>query len=531
MPLQVPGATIEAVDVAPDGRTVAIAGRWPDGRTSSWLYRLADGGLEELSNLDPNAQLVGWSRDGTELAFHSSRGLVALRVADRLLRPLAPASKLAALPVTWGDGEFLIGGDASGLRAYATGTGAIRQLTTGMALRPRFLPDGKRFLYTSKQNPDMPGNPDGLYLASLDEPANRRRILAKRSSGFAANEHLLFVEDGTLFAQPFDPSRAELSGSATPVMDGVRYFHPNGGADFRVGGGTIAYRTPSPDDSPVWVDRRGAVTGKLGEPGLYREARLSPDGTRVVYARDDRRHSTGDLWLQDLARHATIRVTNDEWSEASVLWSLDGRRIAFRTDRDGPPDVYEQDTGAGTPPRKLYGTPAVETAIGWLPGDRLLVQSDAKLVVVRSDGSIDETVKDLPPSGGRMSVSPDGRWLARTRREGGVSEVYVQGLTRPGLRVTLARGAGAKPVWSRDGRWLYFTSDRQLMQSGVRPGDMFSHDPPTVLFTLDREILDFDVSPDGQRFLVTRAPAADFTPFRLLVNWRAKLSANLRDRP
>ena len=453
---------------------------------------------------------------------------MALRIDGRLVRPLAPTGDLASVPSTWGEGEFLAGSNANGLRALATGTGSIRQLTTGLALRPRFLPDGRRFLYTSSQAPDTPGNPDGLYLSSLDAPASRRLILGKRSSAVYADEYLLFVEDGTLFAQSFNLSSAELSGSAMPVLDGVRYFHPNGAADFHVGGGTIAYRTPAPDESPVWIDRRGAITGKLGEAGLYREPRLSPDGTRVVYGRDDRRHSTGDLWLQDLARHTAIRLTNDEWSEARLLWSPDGRRIVFRMDRDGPPDVYELDTEAGTPPRKLYATPTVDNPIGWLPGERLLVQSDARLVVVRSDGSIDESVKDLPPAGGFNAVSPDGRWLARIAREGGVSQVYVQPLGRPGLRVTLAQGGGARPVWSRDGRWLYFTSERQLLQCAVRTGDMFSNDPPTVLFTLDREIREFDVSPDGQRFLVARAPSPDFTPLRLLVNWRAKLAAALK---
>ena len=306
------------------------------------------------------------------------------------MRPLAPTGDLPSAPSTWGEGEILVGSNANGLRALATGTGSIRQLTTGLALRPRFLSDGRRFIYTSSQAPDTPGNPRRAVSIEPGRTGERRLILGKRSSALYTDGSLLFVEDGTLFAQPFDLSRAELSGSAMPVLDGVRYFHPNGAADFHVGGGTIAYRTPAPDEDPgARIDRRGAITGKLGEPGLYREPQLSPDGTRVVYGRDDRRHSTGDIWLQDLTRHTAIRLTNDEWSEARLLWSPDGRRIVFRMDRDGPPDVYELDTEAGTPPRKLYATPTVDNPIGWLPGERLLVQSDARLVVIRSDGSIE----------------------------------------------------------------------------------------------------------------------------------------------
>ena len=332
-------------------------------------------------------------------------------------------------------------------------------------------------MYSSKLAPEKPGNPDGLYVASLDAPADRRLVLPKRSFAAYAEDHLLFVEDGTLFAQRFDLSRAEVSGSAVPVVDGVRYFHPNGNADFRAGGGTIAYSTPYQDDSPVWVDRRGAVTGKLGDPGQYREPRMSPDGLRVAYVRDDRRQSTGDVWLQDLARHTTVRLTNDVWSEANLLWSHDGRRIAFWSDRDGPPDIYEQSTDASAPPRRLYSTPGADGAIGWLPGDRLLVRSDRRLAIVRADGTIDESIKDLPSVNASVSVSPDGRWIALTGREAGVSQIYVQPLGRPGLRVTVAQGGGARPLWSRDGRWLYFTSDRQLLQCAVPTGDTFSNAP------------------------------------------------------
>lgn len=143
---------------------------------------------------------------------------------------------------------------------------------------------------------------------------------------------------------------------------------------------------------------------------------------------------------------------------------------------------------------------------------------------MRSDGTIDESIKDLPSVNASVSVSPDGRWIALTGREGGVSQIYVQPLGRPGLRVTVAQGGGARPLWSRDGRWLYFTSDRQLLQCAVRTGDTFSNAPPVPLFRLERDIRDFDVGPDGQRFLVSFAPSADFTPYRLLVNWRATLA-------
>ena len=389
VPLDLPGITIGNVLVSPDGRTLAISGAREDGRTSLWTQRLADGRATEIPNLDADARLFGWSRDGTELAVRTSRGIVAIRL-DGFNRPAARTRGAGGDHQHVGEGDVLFGTE-QGIRAISLGTGAARDLVKGMALRPRFLPDGRRFTYTSRAE-GAQGNPDGLYVSSVDAPATRRMILPKRLSGAYADGYLFFVEDGTLFGQPFDVSRAELSGSPVPVLDGVRYFHPNGDATFDVGGGTIVYGTRPPDDSPIWVDRRGAVTGKLGAAGLYQEPRISPDGRRVVYSRFDRRRGTGDLWLQDLARHTTVRLTNDEWSEARIEWSRDGKTIAYRSDRDGPPDVLVQDVDAGTPPRTLYATPGVDDPVSWLPGDRLLVQTSTQFRVIKSDGTIDDTI-------------------------------------------------------------------------------------------------------------------------------------------
>jgi Tol biopolymer transport system component len=519
--LSVPGVAIDLVRVSPDGRTLAISGTREDGRSGAWLQKLADGRAEQIPNLDADARLFGWSLDGTELAFRTTGGLVAVRPDGGPVRPLTPV--LPAPVTTWG--ATLLAGGESGIRAFAIGTGAPRDLITGLALRPRFLPDGQRFLYTSLANAQRQGNPDGLYLSSVDAPQERRLILSKRSSGVYADGHLLFVEDSTLFAQPFDLSRAELSGTATPVLDGVQYFHPNGSATFDAGAGTIAYATLAPDDSPVWVDRRGAITGKLGVSALYREPRVSPDGTRALYYRMDRRRGTGDVWLQDLARHTTVRLTNDEWSEGSLIWSPDGKTIAYGSDRDGPPDVYVQEVDSGTPPRKLFGTAGVEYPVSWLPGGRMLIMTPTGHVVVRPDGTIENSMTDLPPGDrrGAIQASHDGRWLALSILENGEPALYVQPLGRTGVRVRVSATSATQPSWSRDGRWLYFVSKRRMMQAAVRPGDTFASDPPVELFTLERDIVDFDISPDGERFLIRRSPPPDYLPYHVLVNWRAAM--------
>jgi Tol biopolymer transport system component len=108
--------------------------------------------------------------------------------------------------------------------------------------------------------------------------------------------------------------------------------------------------------------------------------------------------------------------------------------------------------------------------------------------------------------------------------ESGESGVFVQPIGRQGVRVRVWTGAvNGRPVWARDGRRLYFASGRQIMQAAVHPGETFASEPPPTVFTLDRDISTFDVSPDGQRFLVMRSPEPGYTRFRVLVNWQAAM--------
>jgi len=321
-----------------------------------------------------------------------------------------------------------------------------------------------------------------------------------------------------------DADSAKVSGRPAPIVDGVSYFYPHGGAEFDAAGDTLVYQTPEPDDTPIWFDRKGAQAGVLGSPGIYQEARISPDGKRAVVYTRDRRRGTGDLWLHDLVRGTVTRLTNDEWSEGGVLWSPDGKTIAYGWDRNGPPDVYTLAVDGGAAPRLVFASPGVDFPIAWLPGDRLLVWAAEQYKVVHLDGSVDDTVTTLPASSrGWVTVSPDGRWMAWTSGETGRGEVYVEPFGRPGSRVQVSIGGGRAPAWSRDGRSLYYVSEHTLFEAAVRAGATFACDAPTPIFTANAEIGSYDVAPDGQRFLVLRRPPPDFLPFNVIVNWPAMI--------
>ena len=523
--LALPGVDLQNVHVSPDGRSLALVGRAedaPGNQTNVWIRRLADARPVAVPDVEGFTGRTAWSPDGTELALGTSRGVVAVGVGGELRRSLSSEP----FPfTTWGAADTLLGGGVSGLSSLDVGTGEIRRLVDGIGLRPSFLPDGRRFLFTGLSAPEAAGNPTGVYLSSIDAPDERELALPEVSQAVYADSHVLFVRDGTLFAQPFDPAAGAASGQATPIVDGVQFFQPSGAARFNVAGNTLVYWTPPPDQAATWVDRRGEPIGLLGTPGLYESVAIAPDGQRVLLYRVDRRRGTGDLWLHDLARNTETRLTNDDWSEIGPIWSRDGRRVAFGWDGEGPPDVYVKEVDSDAPATLVYQTPGVDFPSAWLPDGRLLVRSTPGVsAIVDLDGIVDEDAADLPQGRAtRGDLSADGQWLAFTDNDTGRLEVYVQPFGRRGGRVRVSTGGGVQPLWSRDGRSLYYAWEQSLYTASVRVSPTFEHDTPRLLFSSDRQINAYDVLPDGEQVVLLLDSPSDFQRVQVLLNWQARL--------
>ena len=513
--VSVPGVALTAAMVSPDGRTLALVGRTADDPPGVWLKRLDRARAEPLAIPNFTGNVV-WSPDGRELAATTTRGLVAVRTDSGLIRSLTSES---FAPATWGpDGTIVGGRSATVFRRLNAASGQISADLEGFFLEPLLLPDGRRLLYSGRETPR--GSPDGVYVSSLDALGERRRVLPTYSTVGVAAGHLLFVRDGTLFAQRFDVDRAEVSGEPTALVDDVAFFKSTGNAGFDVRGDTITYRTVGPDVVVSWFDRSGTPLGQLGAPGLYQEVAISPDGTRVIAYRVERRFGTGDLWLYE-ADGSVRRLTNDMSQEFNIVWSPDGRRFAYRWDGEGPPDVYVMDLEGGTP-RLVFRTPGVDTPRAWLPGDRmLLISGGGGPRVVDLEGREDTSVGPLPA--GISSVSPDGRWAAMVRNNEGRNEVYVQPFGRSGAPLLASRNGGLQPVWAADSQSLFYRADRSIYAVRLRPGAQLGVDAPEHLFTLPREIQTFAVTPKGDRFLVVQRPPTDFLPINVIVNWQAML--------
>jgi len=529
--VSIPDVSVTRAVPSPDGQRLAILGERPDGRRGLWIRRLDERGTTEVPNLDGFTEpfAFAWSPDGTEIAASTARGTVAITLDTGLVRTLSDAT---FYPRTWGTGDAILEESNVQFRALMVTSGKIKDVAQGLALFPFFLPDGRHFLFTGRADQGTEVLPDAVYVGSLDSPGEIRPVLNGRTTAKYAEGYLLFVRDGTLFAQPYDPEHVAVSGQPSPIIDGVTFFLPNGGSAFGVGTSTITYVTPPPDEALLWVDRMGAETGTLGTPAIYREPAISPDGRRVVVYQQDRRQGTGDLWLYDLEGGGPTKLTNDVNSENLVRWCPDSTSIVYGWDGNGPPDVYVLDVDSGTGQNFVYGSDGVDYPMACLPGNRVLVGTSSGTAVnyriVGLNGRAEARPPEVSlPAGVIPIVSPDGRWLAFASGDSGRSEVYVQPLERQGATVPVSRGGGESPVWAHDGRSLYYLAQRTIYQAVVHAEDTFTSELPVQLFSLDRDIASFDVTPDGERFLLLREPPSGFEPVQVIVNWPAKIGSTV----
>ena len=365
--------------------------------------------------------------------------------------------------------------------------------------------------------------------------------------------HLLFARGGVLFAAPFDPSQAQLLAPPVPVADGVRRSAVNGTSHFSVSDNGVLVYMPGPPGfgerrvEVVIADRSGAVERTILPPGAYDHPRVSSDGRQLVFGTVG---SDQNIWVADLSGATAARRLTFGGKNRFPVWSTDGRRIVFQSDREGTPSLYMMTADGNGTPERLTSAAAGETHIpdAWMPGqERLLfsVEKDGK----RSQWTLavaDHTMNRFDALETVMSrgaaISPDGKWLAYTGSLaiGGQTEgVFVQPVPATGATYQISeRKQGQMPVWSRDGREVIFIPGGGLLAAvRIEPGAALTFSKPIPLRRGFTENLgpvyerNYDVTPDG-KFIGFVAPGQtdNFSPtgqINVVLNWFQKLSAKV----
>jgi eukaryotic-like serine/threonine-protein kinase len=530
--------------LSPDGKRLALTLAKPGGQPNLWI-RVLD---EPTGSPVPSAENVSfpfWSPDGRFLAFFTADGkLKRVEASGGSLQTICDAEK--GIGGTWNrDGTIVFApSPTAGLSRVPAGGGQPVPVTKLDASRhetahryPSFLPDGRHFLYTASNLSGSLNDPaNAIRIASLDGKEDRV-LLPFPSNAAVVGGHVFFAREGTLLAQRLS-SRYEPEGE--PVAVGQRPNRTNWAyyTSFTVSDNLLLYApTFAAPSQLTWMDREGKLVRAAGEPAAFQSLRLSPDGQRIAVDTIDSSKNALDIWLYGADGSGASKFAFGPGNQGSPVWSPDGKRIAFSSDRKSKgnkPDVWVKPVEGGTEDLLLENADN-HTPVDWSRDGRFLAmqaipakgQRVWQLEVLELATRQTRTVS---AGGGNNGVgdarfSPDGRFLAYDSDESGRSEVYVQAFPGPGGKWQVSAAGGYLPRFRGDGRELFYLSlENKIMAVPIDEAPAFHAGAPVALFAFHPVLAGnvYDVSSDGKRFLVNSLPAEQGSPpLSLLVNWPA----------
>jgi eukaryotic-like serine/threonine-protein kinase len=511
---------VPSLAVSPDGKQIVYA-------TAEGLYlRSVD---EWTAKLIAGTEGGDWqpffSPDGQSIGYFSSSDRQLKKIAINGGAPVNLCSVSAAIMAgaSWSPDNTIVYGQVPGdiMRVSANGgtPESLVKAKSASSIYPHILPDGKSVLYTDSANVTH-----GIVMVRAGDSGEVKELFPGFSVGYLPTGHIIYglPTDDNLYAIPFDLDAMEVQGGPVPIIEGVI---GHGVQSAVSDAGTLVYipgtsgRTAAGHLILVWVDRQGKEEPLAVEPNTYIFPKISPDGTKVAL-----RVTTGvnqDIWIWDVVRKTMTRLTFHEANDSFPLWAPDGKRIAFFSNRSGKLGIYwKAADGTGTDELLVSGV-----GIGIYPRSW---SGDAKSLVFMETVAGNMGISAISMEGDRVKksmlqekhgeldprISPDGRWMAYACDESGKFEIYV----RPYPEVNAGKwqvstGGGGWPLWSPDGRELFYRNGDAFMAVSVKTDPAFSLETPGILFRgsyaspSNPFLGNWDIHPDGKRFLMVK-PAA-----------------------
>ncbi len=451
--------------------------------------------------------------------------------------------RATALGASWGIDDMVVYAQPDGIW-QVPGAGGTPELLVpvdeGKHLHgPQMLPGGEWVLFSQKELER--GWNDGEIVAESVSTGERTLLIqGGRDGRYLSTGHLVYVRDNVLLAVGFDAGSRQVAGEPIALAEGVAQAGSGfGAAQFAVSAaGSLVYVPGSARSSDVtmtWVSRQGAEKKVSAPSRAYGRPRVSPDGTRIAVDIVD--GDNRDIWVWDLARETLTQLTFDDAADNYPLWTPDSGRVAFTSEREGGGLFWKAADGSGQVERLKDG---LARPYAWAPDGRLIFEEALNLGVLMMEGDrTHEMLFDAGFSGGEPALSPDGRWLAFYRELGNDLTATIDVVPFPNVedgRWSVSQGSGpiiVQPVWSPDGRELFYRSDTDLMVAPIEAEPSFSIGTPRPLFSLSdyksgltaEEARLWDLAPAGDRFLLLSPAATQSTgnqPFNGLIyvdNW------------
>jgi serine/threonine-protein kinase len=528
-----------ALALSPLGTHVVYAAQ-RDAGPRLYLRRLDTFETKEIPGTE-GALSPFFSPDGQWVGFAAQGKLKKVSIVGG--QPFVLADSPVLFGGTWGpDDTIVFAATDVGLSRVSSSGGAVAQATAldgkageGGHLWPEVLPDGKSILFTVGT---IGTNMDRarIVLQPLNGGPRRTLVQGGTNPHYVPSGHIVYSSAGTLMAVPFDLATGTVTGAGVPVLDGVAQT-PIGAAQFSTSAtGSLAFvpgDVRSPSRELVWIDRNGRETPVPLPRRAYWSPRLSPDGRRIAVGIEG---STHDVWVSDVARDTLARLTFGTDNYLPV-WTPDGKRIAFQSNRNGPWRIFWVPVDRSGAEEQIVGGDDTPIPSSFSSDGQMLAyfkmspttSADVWLVPLSGDRT-PKPFLQTPALEVSPAISPSGGWIAYQSNESGRDEVYVQRYPGGGRLQQITTGGGMYPAWSRDGRELFYWTGDALGVVAVESGAEFRFSNARELFKTSWPVVaptaPYDVAPDGQRFVFVRDAGRQLGPaqFNFVLDWLQELT-------
>jgi Tol biopolymer transport system component len=529
-----------SVALSPDGTHLAYAAR--QGRTEQLYLRPLEGleakpipGTEGATSpfFSPDGKWVGFFAGGKmkKVAVSGGEALSLCDAPDPRGASWSSRGMIVFAPKR--DSALQIVSDAGGTPQPLTETAKDESSHRW----PEFLPGGEAVVFAASEG-GANWNKAQIAVQSIRTGERRNLIRGGTQPHYSASGHLVYAQGGNLMAAPFDPRRLVVTGASIPVVEGVLQSTFSGAAQFSLSAKETLVYVPGSEHAMerrlMWVSRSGVEQPLPAPARAYRGQRLSPDGREVAVAVEGQET---EVWLYDLSRETLSRLTFQRGMSYNPLWTRDGKRITFNTTSSPGGGIYWlRADGSGGLERlcECGGAPN-----SWSPDGKLLTFNNSTPItgnnttwLLRMDDRKAEPFFQTSFNQGATQFSPDGGWVAYISGETGRPEVYVQPYPGPGGKWQISTEGGTEPLWNPNGKELFYRSGDKMMSAEITTHPRFSAGKPKVLFAGPYQpsqspvrIANYDVSPDGQRFLMLKPGWQDqaVTQINVVLNWLEEL--------
>ncbi len=539
-PVVLASTNAKEVAISPDGRQLVYMGV-EEGGSQLYLRSLDDFVDRPIPGTENPGLMVFFSPDGKSIGFFAEGKLKKTSLAGGSPITLcdAPTGRRGGdwfedtivLAATLGSGQGLYRVSANGGEPEMLAIPNLDEGEQAYAL-PDFLPDGKNLLFTIVSS-------TGIQTALLSLETGERKVVLEnaRQASYLPTGHLIYEQavTGNLMVVPFDLAALEVTGDSVQVVQGVS-TDPNTVVDYAISdNGTLVYiPSTSTDRTLVWVDRAGQEEPLAAEPQGYQFPRISPDGSRLAISVSE---SGGeDVWIYDLEREILTRLTFDPATDHNPLWTPDGQRIVFDSGRDGSVhNLYWKAADGTGQVERLTTSPNYTGVYSFSPDGKSLVHREAgttsqwNLHVLSMEGErTSQPLFDSEFAERSAAISPNGRFIAYESNESGQFEIYV----RPFPNVDdgkwqISRDGGTGPVWAPRGQELFYRHGEAMMVVGIETEPTFTAGSPVGMFTgrytMAGGFVNYDISADGQQFLMIKEEEGQQDQINVVLNWFEEL--------